>query len=319
MWRRHDRPDRGWDTLITMLHPIPPRYPPPYPPPYPSVASRADLLALGFRPHHITNAVKAGQLIRPRRDRYLPAGTSADLIAAVRASGKLTCTSALTAAGIWVQDASRVHVHIPPGSSRIRHPHSGNPLVTAATVRSFTLHWKPLVHPDDATSAAVGIVDAMIHAVLCQPPDFAVASLDSAVRFGLMSPSQLDVVFFHLPDRLQGLRELIDPRSESILESLFRLQLKRLHLPYEVQVNFNGVGTVDFVVAGRIVVETDGAAFHGDKAAARDYDRDLTLAALGYLVIRLNYRQVVFEPERVMAAVRAAIRSHRPVRTATRS
>ena len=293
-------------SLISMLQPIPHLYP--------TVATRADLVAFGFSPRQITSEVKSGRLIRPRRDRYLPAGSPPDLVAAVRAGGKVTCTSALAAAGIWVQDASRVHVHLHRGSSRVRDPLSGKPVVASAPLRNFTLHWKPLVAPNDATSASIGIIDAMIHAVVCQPPDFAVASLDSAVRFGLITPMQLDVVFFHVPARLHHLRELIDSRSESILETLFRLQLRRLRLPYALQVEFAGVGRVDFVVAGRVIVETDGAAFHGAPTAERDYDRDVKLVALGYLVIRLNYRQVVFEPGAVMAAVRMAVASHRPVR-----
>ena len=293
-------------SLISMLQPIPHMYP--------TVATRADLVASGFSSRQITSEVKSGRLIRPRRDRYVPAGSPPDLVAAVRAGGKVTCTSALAAAGIWVQDASRVHVHLHRGSSRVRDPLSGKPVVASAPLRNFTLHWKPLAAPDHASSASIGIIDAMIHAVVCQPPDFAVASLDSAVRFGLITPMQLDVVFFHVPARLHHLRQQIDSRSESILETLFRLQLRRLRLPYALQVEFRGVGRVDFVIAGRVIVETDGASFHGEPTAARDYDRDLKLVALGYLVIRLNYRQVVFEPEAVMAAVRMAVASHRPVR-----
>ena len=55
----------------------------------------------------------------------------------------------------------------------------------------------------------------------------------------------------------------------------------------------------------KLVVETDGAATHGHAIAFhRDRERDLALQARGWRVIRLTWRQVVSEPERVMATLR---------------
>ena len=56
------------------------------------------------------------------------------------------------------------------------------------------------------------------------------------------------------------------------------------------------MGNVDLVVGDRLVVELDGAAWHerpGDFEADRRRDREL--AALGYVVIRASYRQVMTE------------------------
>lgn len=68
--------------------------------------------------------------------------------------------------------------------------------------------------------------------------------------------------------------------------------------------------TVDFVwIDRRVIVETDGYRYHRGKAAFEDdRARDLELRALGYEVVRLSYRQVTEEPERVAAVLRGALR-----------
>jgi very-short-patch-repair endonuclease len=54
----------------------------------------------------------------------------------------------------------------------------------------------------------------------------------------------------------------------------------------------------------RLVVEFDGFEHHGDRAAfERDRERDATLAARGYLVIRVTWRQLTREPDAVVTRV----------------
>lgn len=60
----------------------------------------------------------------------------------------------------------------------------------------------------------------------------------------------------------------------------------------------------------KLAVELDGAAFHGsDAARERDLARDAALAALGWLVIRLSFRQVTREPWVCRARIEAAYRA----------
>lgn len=55
----------------------------------------------------------------------------------------------------------------------------------------------------------------------------------------------------------------------------------------------------------RLVVETDGAETHATRPAfERDRARDLDLELAGWHVVRVTWRQVVFEPERVVALLR---------------
>lgn len=58
----------------------------------------------------------------------------------------------------------------------------------------------------------------------------------------------------------------------------------------------------------RLVVEVDGHAFHGHRAAfERDRRRDQALAAAGYRVIRVTWRQLEREPLAVMARIAQAL------------
>jgi very-short-patch-repair endonuclease len=60
--------------------------------------------------------------------------------------------------------------------------------------------------------------------------------------------------------------------------------------------------------AQRLVVEVDGWAFHGSRAAfERDRSRDARLLAAGYRVLRVTWRQLVETPERVIAVIAAAL------------
>jgi len=60
--------------------------------------------------------------------------------------------------------------------------------------------------------------------------------------------------------------------------------------------------------AARLVVEVDGYEHHGPQPAfERDRRRDGRLLAAGYRVLRVTWRQIVEEPERVIAVIAAAL------------
>jgi very-short-patch-repair endonuclease len=57
--------------------------------------------------------------------------------------------------------------------------------------------------------------------------------------------------------------------------------------------------------AQRLVVELDGRATHGTRAAfERDRLRDTALQLAGYRVLRVTHRRMAAEPEEVIRAVR---------------
>ncbi|MCW3493693.1 endonuclease domain-containing protein [Microbacterium sp. SSM24] len=274
------------------------------------VFSRADLFREGHTRRSIQSAVRRGLLIHARRDRYLPADAPEALVRAVRVGGRLTCLSLLALLGVFVLENRRLHVHLAYTSSRLSSPHHrGSPLGGAAR-RGLRLHWMSLV--DECAGGAVGLVDALIHAVLCQPPRAAVATLDSALNRGLIDIAQLAMVFAGLPARYSALAPLVDGRAESGPETLVRLMARALGCHVELQVTFEGIGRVDLVLDGWLVVECDSKQFHASWAAqARDRERDAALAALGYSTLRLSAAMVMYRPESVLAALRGLIGAQR--------
>jgi very-short-patch-repair endonuclease len=58
----------------------------------------------------------------------------------------------------------------------------------------------------------------------------------------------------------------------------------------------------------RLIVEVDGYAYHGTRAAfERDRARDADLQARGYRVMRVTWRQLVDEPEALIARIAQAL------------
>jgi len=166
--------------------------------------------------------------------------------------------------------------------------------------------------PESATLDRVGVIDALSQMLLCQPRSFAIAAIDSALNKGLVTVLDVNNMCAGLPARFAVIRDLVDGRCESGTETLVRLMMLAAHLRFVPQVLFAGIGTVDFVVDGCVIVEVDGHEWHDDPdAQTRDYARDARLAALGYTVLRFDYQQVMFEPELVLRAIRTALRMHR--------
>lgn len=69
-----------------------------------------------------------------------------------------------------------------------------------------------------------------------------------------------------------------------------------------------GVGWVDLLVEGVLVVEIDGLAYHGDaKQFAADRRRDAALVGMGYRVLRFTWLDTVRRPGYLLAMVRQAL------------
>ena len=272
------------------------------------VWTRAELRALGMTGRAITAAVRAGELVRARRDRYLAADAPAPLVQAVHVGGRLGCLSLLALLGVFVFDAQGLHVHMERGDSRMRTAHAHSPLETRGHRRGIRLHWHRLVEPPLA--GVVDIVDALIHAVRCQQPRFAIATLDSAIQRGVASSEQIDQVFAALPERFRVLRRFLDSRAESGTESLVRLMLVRLGCCVDAQVFLDRVGRVDLVVDGWLVIECDSHAHHSEwRQRLRDYRRDLELARQGYCVLRIVAEDILYREDDVFGGLAGLVGS----------
>jgi very-short-patch-repair endonuclease len=90
-------------------------------------------------------------------------------------------------------------------------------------------------------------------------------------------------------------------RSEAERRLLRLIQDARLERP-ATNVRVNGWEVDAFWPRHRLVVEVDGYAYHGNRAAfERDRRKDAALTAAGYRVVRITWRQIADEPHRTVA------------------
>ncbi len=255
------------------------------------IASRRCLLSSGIPVATIDSAVRARRIRVIRRGWYALPTAPREVVDAVRAGGSLSCGRLLDAAGVWVLDTeAAVHVALPANASRIQ--------AVAGVVR----HWTRRRRMSD--NGRDSIPDALAVFAGCVSAEAAIAAIDSALRQRLTTWEELLVA--GVP---AALLDRADPSSESGLESLVRLRLRSLRIAFRMQVWIAPIGRVDFLIGDRLVLEVDGYAHHGSWAAFEsDRARDLALSALGFLVIRVSYRQVREDWDTVADRVLALVR-----------
>ena len=99
------------------------------------------------------------------------------------------------------------------------------------------------------------------------------------------------------------------PPTRSEFERRFHQLIKEASLPRPVTNELVNGYEVDFHWPdARLIVETDGRATHDNPLAfERDRQRDLDLTLAGWHVIRISWRQLTTEPDRVVALLRAKL------------
>jgi very-short-patch-repair endonuclease len=257
--------------------------------------SRGALRAQGVGSRELTVAVRDGILLRPRRGRYLPAPCHPVALGAAGAGGRVDCVSLLALLGVFVEDSPVLHVQIAPDATRLpRH---------AWRIRR---HWRATSAEPDAV--IVPLIEALAQSVRCQPPRAAIATLDSAWHLRLVDEVGIAQVFALLPRRYRRLRALLDRRAESGTESFVRLMLRGLGCRFDLQAEIPGVGFVDLLVEGWLIIECDSAEHHSEwRSRKRDIRRDAVAASLGYVTVRLLAEDILFHPEQVVATLRAVL------------
>ena len=275
--------------------------------PAPLLARRRDLREEGVTDRDLARAVTAGTLLHPRRNAYLPMGVPVDTVDAVSIGGLLTCTSELRRAGVFVMERADLDVHLPEHASRV-----------PGISRPVRRHWGRLVRRPHPCATSVEPLDAVACAVRCQSPRAAIASIDSALQRGYVHRDDLRELFGALAGRYTALLPLVDGRAESGPETLVRLILRALGLRYEVQVRITGVGRVDFLVDGWLIIECDSEEFHSSwRQQLKDRRRDLALAQRGYVTWRVTAAQIMYQPDEVAAGLRGLLASRRDGRIST--
>lgn len=252
----------------------------------------------------IRSAVDTGTLIRLRAGAFAEPETDPGCIVAGRARGRLACVSELRRLGVFVMDDAEFHIHVISTAARLHGTSGGG-----------RRHRRDLLHRPHPDSLSVEPIDAVFDAVLCQSPRAAIATIDSALHEGVLGRDELDALFAALPRRFRRLRRLVDGRAESGPESLMRLILRSLGCAIVVQLEVPGVGRVDFLVDGWLIIECDSEAHHaGWDAQRRDRRRDQAAAARGFATYRPIAEDIMWHPELVRAAVAGLLASQKQAR-----
>jgi very-short-patch-repair endonuclease len=266
------------------------------------VATRDQILGAGVRGVDVSRAVSAGELVRVRRAHYALPDAPRDAVSAVRIGGRLGCVSALASYGVWTRSSSAVHVALPTNAARLRTNRAlvpaDEPLTSDRSLIEAELHWTdiPFGARTDESAWRVPVERALAGIARCRPHADVTAAFESALQLGLLGlDAARRLAEASRPERMPPI--VLGGHDGSGVETLLAIELRELGVPFIQQVPFDGVGFVDFLVAGRLVVETDGFAHHSDRAAfVRDRRRDEELLRRGIPTLRLPAADVIADP-----------------------
>lgn len=264
-------------------------------------ARTRDLVRTRAERRELQHLVAAGGVIRVARGLYRLPAADAAVVTARRLSGLVTCVSLAAHLGLpLVTTPVRTHVALPVTRG-----------VPAGSGEARTVHWDSGVAPD-GVRVAVEVPRALRHAVHCLPLREAVALADAAVHRGLVDLVGLRAQRPATAGRLEFDRfvRLVDGRSASLPESLLRLALRAAGADVRPQAAIDGVGFVDMLVDGVVVVEVDGYAHHSGRREFReDRRRDRTAQLQGLPVLRFTYADAVHSTAAAVDEVLEAVRS----------
>lgn len=277
------------------------------------IATRDQIVELGGRPTAITAAVRAGAVRRVRRSHYATPEATLPALAAVRVGGRLGCVSAAKSYEIWSLSGDHVHVALPANAARLRtnRPLTRSPgeLTPDRHRLPLQMHWTDIAVGARADESAwrIPVHRALAQIAACQPRLEVAAAYESAVHLGLLTLADgqrlLDA---SRPARIAPI--VLRGVDGSGVETYLAEEFLALGVPFVQQVPFDGVGWVDFLVAGRLAVEVDGFAFHSGKVAFRaDRARDEALLGHGIPTLRIPAADVMSDPRAVALRVIATL------------
>lgn len=251
-------------------------------------ARRKDLVARGISTRRLAAAVAEGRIIRPARGVYaLPDACGRDVFLAEH-QARLSCLNQAAALGLWVlREPLKLHVSAAHGR-----PIPGCVVHRGASSLLLTLR----------------------SCVKCGTELEALIVLESAVVLKHCTIQELRSVFDGREDRRgRTVVGLIDPQSMSIAETAARYHLRRAGYNVQAQFFVSGVGRLDLLIDGVLLVEIDGRRYHeGPEAFRADRARDTLLVIGGYPRLRIPAEVALYHPEVLLSNVRnalAAIRS----------
>jgi very-short-patch-repair endonuclease len=255
------------------------------------VVTIAQLEAAGLGDNAVRHRVAHGRLTRIFRGVYqvgpIEAPYGREMAAVLTTDGMLSHGSAASVWGFRPPHDGEIHVTVnnrdqrPRPGLRIHRSHSLNAAVhlgLTLTTPARTLHdLAPLIPQHDLDRA-----------------------VEEAVIRGLTTPAELTT---RPALRQATIAEPRMTRSEAERRLLKLIAAARLERPV-TNTRVAGWEVDAFWPRHRLVVEVDGYAYHGNRAAfERDRRKDAALVGAGYRVVRITWRQIADEPHRTVAVL----------------
>ncbi|WP_091230817.1 type IV toxin-antitoxin system AbiEi family antitoxin domain-containing protein [Microbacterium sp. 3J1] len=258
------------------------------------IARGSQLGPFGCTRRDLAAAVRRQELIRIRPGVFAAPSCPVLVRTAALHGGALTCAGALRLHSVWVlSDDSSPHVWL--GQAGRAHAHAGCGCVGHYRNGTMTLGLAP-------------VEDALAHSYACLGEEFFFAAYESAWAQRLIGAAARRRIRDALPPRARWLVDLARHDAGSGIESIMRLRLHLLGVIVETQVEISGVGRVDFVIEGRLIIEADGRGNHdGSTERHRDLMRDAAASRLGYETLRFDYAMIIHDWDAVVAAIFAAL------------
>lgn len=263
------------------------------------VSHTSDARAAGFTGYEIAAAVAAGQLLRIRRSWLVTPDCDRRRMAAASVGGRVTCLSAAAMHGLWIphrdesDEPEPTHVAVPGTSSR--HVSTG-----------LRLHWGTGPAPVGRNANEDPILNVLFHTVQCLPVVDALAVWESAIRKSKVDPHMLQRVAWRRAEAA-AIAAVASALSDSGLETQFVAGMRAAGVAVRQQVWIDG-RPVDGLIGDSLAIQLDGFAYHSNPAdRRRDIEADARLVLLGYVVLRFDYYQVLFEWDVVLHTVLTAL------------
>jgi very-short-patch-repair endonuclease len=271
--------------------------------------SRQQLREFGLDDLVITRLVTSGALVRHADGVFLARGApityAAELWMAVLSTGGLLGFA--TAAYLWGMDERPPLVHVIVGTDRrvLRHAHirrhhvfvPSSAVTTIDGLPATTRSWTLLDHVGRLpTAAALRLVDRGLQRAWLTRPDIARRVSEYPGRQG-------NVVLRRMLDATEdGAAALSERKLHGLLR---RAGIRGWTANHEVRIGGAVAAIVDVAIpAARLAIEVDGFAYHSDvDRFQRDRQRQNTLVALGWTVLRFTWHDLVERPSYVLATI----------------
>ncbi len=160
---------------------------------------------------------------------------------------------------------------------------------------------------------SVSLAEALRCVVLSEPFEVAVAAFDWAFKSGSIDRMAFERIVLALPEDARMVGHWVDPRCDSILESVVRVRLQFAGYRVVSQVGVGDIERIDLVVEDDVALELGGRTHDGRREA--DWRKNVKITAEGRHPILATYSMVLEEFDSIVEAIEVALRRRHPERT----